>query len=224
MKPFSWTDTSQFQWDERAKSWHAKSLNMWLNGSRKEIIPFIENYIPKGKFLDLGCGDGFGSYLLFEKGYDVSGIDISEKMIQYAKKKETNHLTFYQGDMLDLPFNDEEFTGMMAINSLEWTERPLDALNEVKRVMKDNGFGCFGILGPTAMPRINSFSRLEGKDTICNTMMPWEFLKLATENGWELIAEKEVYKKEVTDIHVTGLSNKLKQALSFMTIFILKVK
>ena len=49
-------------------------------------------------------------------------------------------------------------------------------------------------------------------------------LKLATENGWELIAEKEVYKKEVTDRHVTGLSNKLKQALSFMTIFILKVK
>ena len=34
----------------------------------------------------------------------------------------------------------------MAINSLEWTEEPLRALNEIKRVLKKDGYACIAIL------------------------------------------------------------------------------
>ena len=49
----------------------------------------------------------------------------------------------------------------MAINSLEWTEEPLRALNEIKRVLKSDGYACIAILGPTAKPReqLSSFIR-----------------------------------------------------------------
>ena len=57
---------------------------------------------------------------------------------------------------------------------------------------------------------------------ICNTMMPWEFEKLATEHGWKKIAEKGVYKKGVEEGLLSGLTNDLKQALTFMQLFILQ--
>ncbi|MGV3467455.1 MAG: class I SAM-dependent methyltransferase, partial [Heyndrickxia sp.] len=201
---------------------HAKSKNMWLHGSRKDIVPFFTKYIPKGLIVDLGCGDGFGSFLLSENGYNVIGMDISENMVTFAKNFENNHLFFVQVSIVNTPFEDGQFSGVMAINPLEWTEKPLDALNEMKRILAIGGYGCFGILGPTAMPRINSFPRLEGKEAICNTMMPWEFEKLAIKHGWEMIAESKVYKREVEEEHLEGLSNVLKQALSFITLYILR--
>lgn len=222
MKSFSWDTETKVKWDDRAHSWHENSKNMWDNGSRKDIIPFYRKYIPIGNILDLGCGDGYGSFLLRSAGYKVTGIDLSDKMIEIAKLHSDTDLSFIQGNMMELPFAEEEFSGAMAINSLEWTKQPLLALNEIKRVVKIGGFACFGILGPTAGPRMNSFPRLEGNNFICNTMMPWEFIKLATENGWEHVTEKGVYKKGVTEKHLEGLSNELVQALSFMMLFILR--
>lgn len=222
MNSFSWDQESKRSWDLNAESWHSNSKNMWLHGSRKEIVPFFTKYVPKGLIADLGCGDGFGSSLLSKNGYEVIGMDISDNMVKLARNYENDNLTFVQGNILKTPFEDRQFKGILAINSLEWTERPLIALNEIKRILTNNGYGCFGILGPTAKPRINSFPRLEEKEAICNTMMPWEFEKLAIRHGWEKVAETNVYKRGVTERHLEGLSNELKQALSFITLFILK--
>ncbi|PKR85846.1 class I SAM-dependent methyltransferase [Heyndrickxia camelliae] len=222
MNSFSWEQETKRSWDQNAENWHSKSQNMWLHGSRREIIPFFTKHIPKGRVADLGCGDGYGSFLLSKKGYKVVGMDISDKMVALAKNYENDDVTFVQGSLLKTPFKDGEFNSVMAINSLEWIERPLEALDEMKRILTIDGYGCFGILGPTAMPRMNSFPRLEGKEAICNTMMPWEFEKLAMKHGWEKVAESKVYKRGVTENHLKELSNELKQALSFITLFIFK--
>jgi hypothetical protein len=110
----------------------------------------------------------------------------------------------------------------MAINSIEWTERPLEALNEMRRVLKSGHLLCVGLLGPTAAPRINSYRRLYGEPVICNTMMPWEFEKLAQENGWELVDGEGVYKRGVSEKMVANLPAELKQALTFMWLFMLR--
>ena len=65
------------------------------------LISFIE--LPsKSKILDCGCGRGRHSIYLSEKGFDVTGIDISEKNISYAKKNEKENLTFCVHDMRNL--------------------------------------------------------------------------------------------------------------------------
>ena len=43
-----------------------------------------------GKILELGCGEGHISRLLFEKNYQVTGIDISNTAIEWAKEKAFN--------------------------------------------------------------------------------------------------------------------------------------
>ena len=72
--------------------------------------------------LDVGCGDGYGTYKLSRTGYKAVGVDISEVMIQKEGRGEGPDLSFIKGDLSSLPFENEQFEAIMAINSLEWTE------------------------------------------------------------------------------------------------------
>jgi ubiquinone/menaquinone biosynthesis C-methylase UbiE len=219
----SWKQKAEQAWDEKAKDWHKRSKDMWESGSRKSIIPLFTKFVPKGLTVcDLGCGDGYGSYLLSINGYDVIGIDLSHEMVDLAKKRERDGLRFVQGDIGKTPFKDDSFDALLAINSIEWTESPNEVLQEWRRLLKTEGYLVVGILGPTAHPRTNSFGRLLGEKVICNTMMPWEFERLATLQGWKKVGEAGVYKRGVTEALVSHLPLELKQALTFMWLFVLQ--
>jgi ubiquinone/menaquinone biosynthesis C-methylase UbiE len=223
---FHWVTEAEKQWNEKSKYWNKNSQEMWDQGSRKEIIPFFQKHVSSGAYVcDLGCGDGYGSLKLAQKGYNVVGVDLSEEMVKRAKTQRNHeYLHFEKGDITNVQVERSTFDAVMAINSLEWTENPLVVLNEMNRIVKPSGLACVGILGPTAMPRLNSYRRLYGEEVICNTMMPWEFEQLANENGWEKIAELPVYKRGVSGLNLNTLSTDLKQSLTFMWVFMLQSK
>ncbi|WP_339229914.1 class I SAM-dependent methyltransferase [Oceanobacillus sp. FSL K6-2867] len=222
MATFNWKSEAETEWDKRAVFWNKRSRNMWDTGSRKDILPFMKNYLNESsKLLDIGCGDGYGSFKLSKSGYEVTGVDLSPEMIRLAKSREDD-ICFLQGDVNKLPFAEEHFDGVLAINVLEWVQDPFHALREMKRVVNKNGIICVGILGPTAGPRANSYPRLLGQKAICNTMMPWEFSKLASELSFEDVDSYGVYKAGVEERHYYDLPLKLKQSLSFMWIFMLR--
>ncbi|MGG1399421.1 class I SAM-dependent methyltransferase [Bacillus salipaludis] len=221
-----WVDEAEKQWDNRADSWHSSSRGMWETGSRKDIIPFLKKYLPdESAICDLGCGDGYASVKLARMGHHVIGIDLSEQMLERASVLAVgSSVQFIKADISEVPLEPNSLDAVMAINSLEWTESPLKVLFEIKRIVKNDGLACIAILGPTAMPRINSFRRLYGEKVICNTMMPWEFEKLAEENGFKKIAEMGVYKREAEKLPVENLPLELRQSLSFMWVFMFKIK
>ncbi|QWU44891.1 bifunctional 2-polyprenyl-6-hydroxyphenol methylase/3-demethylubiquinol 3-O-methyltransferase UbiG [Bacillus sp. NP247] len=224
MTKFNWHESAEKKWDNNAEFWNQNSQEMWDSGSRSTIIPFFEQYVEKEvQVLDVGCGDGYGTYKLSLTGYKAVGVDLSEVMIQKGKERgEGPNLSFIKGDLSSLPFENEKFEAIMAINSLEWTEEPLQALNEIKRVLKQDGYACIAILGPTAKPRENSYPRLYGKDVVCNTMMPWEFEQLAKEQGFEVVDGIGVYKRGVNEKMLGQLPTELQQTLTFLWVFMLK--
>ena len=224
MTKFNWHESAEKKWDNNADFWNQNSQEMWDSGSRSTIIPFFEQYVEKEvQVLDVGCGDGYGTYKLSLTGYKAVGVDLSEVMIQKGKERgEGPNLSFIKGDLSSLPFENEKFEAIMAINSLEWTEEPLRALNEIKRVLKKDGYACIAILGPTAKPRETSYSRLYGKDVVCNTMMPWEFEQLAKEQGFEVVDGIGVYKRGVNEKMLGQLPTELQQSLTFLWVFMLK--
>lgn len=220
---FDWHKAVEERWDSNVSFWNERSRNMWEQGSRSSIVPFVEKYVEKGeKIADIGCGDGYGSYKLNQAGFHVVGVDISPKMIEKAQEVEGEGLQFWVGDLSSLPFDDDHLAGVVAINSIEWTERPQQALRELMRVIKPGGYLCLGLLGPTAGPRQNSYRRLYQEEVICNTMMPWEFEQLAKDMGWDVIDGHGVYKEEAKGFPVDSLPTQLKQALTFMWVFMLR--
>ncbi|HLR81140.1 MAG TPA: class I SAM-dependent methyltransferase [Bacillota bacterium] len=223
MTAFNWQKQSEQTWDEGAANWSERSANMWNHGSRKKIIPFIEQHLAQGaNMLDVGCGDGYGTYRLSKSGYQVTGVDLSGEMIARAKERLRGEpISLIQGNVLQLPFENNHFDGVMAINVLEWTEVPAQALIELHRILKKDGLMFVGILGPTAGPRANSYRRVYGEEVVCNTMMPWEFQQLALEHGLEYVEGFGVHKRGV-QIDGQQLPLELKQALSFMWVFMLR--
>ncbi|WP_241680097.1 class I SAM-dependent methyltransferase [Metabacillus mangrovi] len=219
-----WTKDAEQLWNENSAGWHARSKNMWESGSRKAVIPFFTKHAEAGKtVLDIGCGDGYGSRKLAELGFSVTGIDFSRDMLSIASKENAHPNAVYQyGNAADLPFPDNAADAVLSINCLEWVSSPRLAVLEIRRIVKAGGLVCIAILGPAAGPRINSYPRLYDKPAACNTMMPWEFTKLAGEAELKLLDQLPVYKEGV-DGHVANeLSAELKQALSFLTLFMFK--
>jgi ubiquinone/menaquinone biosynthesis C-methylase UbiE len=225
MDTFDWKMESEKQWDSRAASWNSRSRGMWETGSRKDIVPFIKEFVPVGSLVcDLGCGDGTGSEKLAEAGYEVTGIDVSDEMLKRARQNPRNEqCIFSKGNLSDSGSPDNHFDAVMAINSIEWTNHPYEALKEMARVLKPDGYACISILGPTAGPRTHSFRRLYGEQVICNTMMPWELERLALENGWGKAGEYGVFKKAAEQLHHGSLPAELQQSLSFMWVFMFQV-
>jgi SAM-dependent methyltransferase len=66
---------------------------------------FIKNILDKTPvkkhwhFLDLACGRGRHAIFLNHQGYRVTGLDLAEENIKYAKQFETSDLQFLQADM-----------------------------------------------------------------------------------------------------------------------------
>ena len=225
MDIFDWELESEKHWDSRAALWNSKSRGMWETGSRKDIVPFIKQFVPAGSLVcDLGCGDGTGSEKLAEAGYKVTGIDVSDEMLGRARLNPRNEdCIFKKRDLADCGSPDNHFDAVMAINSIEWTNQPYESLEEIARILKSNGYTCIGILGPTEGPRTNSFRRLYGEEVICNTIMPWELERLALENGWTKAGEFGVFKKAAEQLPHGSLPVELQQSLSFMWVFMFQV-
>lgn len=221
---FKWEESVEIEWDNQASTWDERSINMWDHGSRKDIIPFFATHAKKGaKTIDVGCGSGYSTYKLHESGFSVEGIDISTEMITLAKERlQGKNIPVSQGDVNDIRADDESYEGALAINVLEWVSNPSKSVKELHRVLRKEGLLCAAVLGPAAGPRAYGYRRVYGEEAILNTMMPWEFLQLAEENGFTLIDHYGVYRKEVDAKNTHNLPLKLKQSLAFMWVFMLK--
>ncbi|PPA71210.1 class I SAM-dependent methyltransferase [Jeotgalibacillus proteolyticus] len=220
-----WVKKAKEDWNARAEDWHNKSLTMWTSGSRKAVAPTIRKHLAKpSTVLDIGCGDGTGSALIAKEGYHVTGTDLSSNMIQLAKKHENNRVEFMEGSLDQLLFRAHSFDACLCVNSLEWMQDPYREMAHIDRLVKPGGMIFCAILGPAAGPRSNSFDRLLGEPAICNTMMPWEFQGLCRKMGWVYIDEVHVYKDKAEALDKKSLSNQLKQALTFFTLFVYQTK
>lgn len=92
----------------------------------------------EGKVLEIGCGVG----RLMKDGY--CGIDISEKMLEIARKRKPN-CEFKLTDGRSIPYEDNTFDSVYSM--LVFQHLPIEAvetyIKEVRRVLKENGVFIF---------------------------------------------------------------------------------
>jgi phosphatidylethanolamine/phosphatidyl-N-methylethanolamine N-methyltransferase len=113
-----------------------------MEHGRKKAIGMLD--IKKNqKILEIGVGTGL-TLGLYPPNCKITGIDISEKMIEQAKKRISknngnNKITFKVMDALDLEFEDETFDAVIASYVITTVNNPLKACQEMKRVCKKGG-------------------------------------------------------------------------------------
>ncbi len=110
---------------------------------------FIEkeiNYNKTGRILDIGCGTGRHTIELTKRGYTVTGIDLSDSMLEQARKKASADklpIDFQKHDARDLPFVDEfDLVIMMceaAFPLMETDEMNFQILQNATKALKPKG-------------------------------------------------------------------------------------
>ncbi len=118
-------------------------MKLWDEGEKwaSWISEVANKYNAGRKILDVPCGIGRISHFLSKKGFDVVGVDISEKMIRTASEN-TSKVSFKIGDMRYLKdlFNDEKFDIAININnSLGYynEEEDVKILEQLREVTKN---------------------------------------------------------------------------------------
>ena len=114
---------------------------MPLSRLRGRVVDFTG--AEKGsKILDVATGTGKQAFAFAEKGYDVTGIDLSEAMLKVANKKNRyKNVNFQVADATNLPFEDNSFdvaSVSFALHDMPLTIRE-KVLKEMVRVTKPEG-------------------------------------------------------------------------------------
>jgi ubiquinone/menaquinone biosynthesis C-methylase UbiE len=125
----------------------SNATSFMANRSVDSHAAFFKAYLRSGmKLLDCGCGPGtitLGFAKIIAPG-TVTGIDAGSSQISIARenalKQAISNADFQEGNVYNLPFEDNSFDAAFSHAVLEHLQEPVKALQELLRVLKSGGF------------------------------------------------------------------------------------
>ncbi len=153
-----------------------------------EMYELLRPIVRHKTALELATGTGLIAKHIVNAAALVEATDASAEMIAEAKRG--NHsakLHFSVQDMFRLPYADKSFDVVIVSNALHIVPQPEKALQEIKRVLKDDGV----LIAPTFTHAGNSFSgkvraffmKLAGFP-LHSRWASEEYLRFLRQNGW----------------------------------------
>jgi 2-polyprenyl-3-methyl-5-hydroxy-6-metoxy-1,4-benzoquinol methylase len=100
-------------------------------------IDRIERFRKPGKLLDVGCGVGVFLGVAKSRGWDVTGVDVSEYASGYAREK--LGLDARTGKLDEVGLAEKSFDVITLWDVFEHFPDPVRQLREVRRLLKDDG-------------------------------------------------------------------------------------
>jgi len=114
-------------------------------GATEELLEAC-NVSGNDSILDVGCGTGITPCYIAEKyGCDVVGLDISERMVDWSRKRVRENglddkINLIVGDAQNLPFEHERFDIVIGESVTAFVEDKQQAVDEYARVAVKDGY------------------------------------------------------------------------------------
>lgn len=127
---------------ERYDSFNSTPFGDFINNIETELIIQMLKLKRNLNILDLGCGTGNLSVKLAKFGCCVTGIDISEEMLNVARTKakaEKVIIRFLNMDAHKLDFKKDSFDIVISLRTIEFVDEYEEILKEIFRVTKEKG-------------------------------------------------------------------------------------
>ena len=153
-----------------------------------EMYELIRPVVKAKTVLELATGTGLIAKHIVNAAAHIEATDASPEMIAEAKRDTRSaKLHFSVQDMFCLPYAEESFDVVIVSNALHIVPQPEKALQEIKRVLKDDGV----LIAPTFTHAGNSFSgrakaffmKLAGFP-LHSRWTSEEYLRFLRQNGW----------------------------------------
>jgi SAM-dependent methyltransferase len=118
-----------------------EGAHWWFVGRRRIIERFLEQICAKLKtdrphILDVGCGTGANLEMLARFG-DAEGVDVSAEALTFCRERGLNNVR--QGEAEQLPFADDSFDLVTALDVVEHLDDDAAGLREMRRVLRPGG-------------------------------------------------------------------------------------
>ena len=116
--------------------------------SADEFYPFTASQLPTNRgahVLDLGCGTGLelGDYFALNPSARITGIDLSEGMLNQLKRKlEGKDITLIHGSYFDIPLGENVFDAAVSVESLHHftKEEKVGLYRKVHKSLNNDGY------------------------------------------------------------------------------------
>lgn len=143
------------EWDKVAEWWNKEAGDVGVWHQRNDIDPVILKIlgdVKNKRIIEIGCGNGYFSRLLAQKGAKVTAIDLSGKLLEFAIVREKANpfgIRYLTRDASNLhSFKSKSFDIALANMSLMDIADAKRAIKEASRVLKGGGRFIFSITHP----------------------------------------------------------------------------
>ncbi|MDG4821914.1 class I SAM-dependent methyltransferase [Asanoa sp. WMMD1127] len=132
----------RFMYDRESAAWERR------RDDHRELVERTADALarlvtPPGPVADLGCGPGAHALALARRGYDVTGLDGSPRMVEVARARAARDATaaaFAAHDVrAPLPFPDGSLGGVLAVLVLQHLPQPAAFIAEIRRCLRPGG-------------------------------------------------------------------------------------
>jgi 2-polyprenyl-3-methyl-5-hydroxy-6-metoxy-1,4-benzoquinol methylase len=101
---------------------------------------FVKKSATNKSVCDVGCGNGYGTYMLAKVAQKIIGVDIADEAISYARKNfVATNLNFRQMDCQNLQFDNLEFDMVVSFDVIEHISNYQSYLSGIHRILKKTG-------------------------------------------------------------------------------------
>lgn len=120
-----------------------EGAHWWFAGRRRILESFVERIVDslalkerRARILDVGCGTGANLEMLARFG-DAEGVDVSVDALAFCRARGLRQVR--QGEAEHLPYDDESFDLVTALDVVEHLDDDAAGLREMRRVLRPNG-------------------------------------------------------------------------------------